>query len=574
MFRFYCLLKEEVIESVLQEALDRTMEKYPLFRSVLRKGVFWFYMEMRDLPALVKPEVNPPCSKLYVPDQKQLLFEVTYYKNRINFEVFHGLTDGTGAMIFLKELVKNYLQLRHREAKLPELAEEAAATESDQEEDSFSHYYSRKRAGRRKIQRAYQLKGELREHQDMSIREILLSASAVHKKAKEYGVSVTVYLTAVLLCAIHEEIPASRGKKPVALMIPVNLRNYFPSRSMINFFSWIEAGYSFREETSLADVITYLSKYFQRELVKENIDAKMSDLVRLERNPLLRAVPLEIKNLLLMAGTTLGGKSVTAVFSNMGRIRMPEEYEPYIQRFGFFTSTGILQLCSCTYQDELLLGFTSKLVSENIQRNFLQLLEREGIAGQLLEHDFPAPLQKKASPMAAGLRIFTFLCAASVILCWMLNLMLTPDFLWGGYVTAGVFCMWLLVIVGYRKRKNPLKNGMWQLLIVTLGAFLWDHFTGYKGWSLDFVLPFATITIQGAMLLIAGICRMEIEEYLFYLVQASAVGLIPWILYFAGVLGIQYPSLLCGGISALLLLGIAFFRRKELQKEIKKKFRI
>ena len=109
-------------------------------------------------------------------------------------------------------------------------------------------------------------------------------------------------------------------------------------------------------------------------------------------------------------------------------------------------------------------------------------------------------------------------------------------------------------------------------MIVTLGAFLWDHFTGYKGWSLDFVLPFATITIQGAMLLIAGICRMEIEEYLFYLVQASAVGLIPWILYFAGVLGIQYPSLLCGGISALLLLGIAFFRRKELQKEIKKKF--
>ena len=377
MFRFYCLLKEEVIESVLQEALDRTMEKYPLFRSVLRKGVFWFYMEMRDLPALVKPEVNPPCSKLYVPDQKQLLFEVTYYKNRINFEVFHGLTDGTGAMIFLKELVKNYLQLRHREAKLPELAEEAAATESDQEEDSFSHYYSRKRAGRRKIQRAYQLKGELREHQDMSIREILLSASAVHKKAKEYGVSVTVYLTAVLLCAIHEEIPASRGKKPVALMIPVNLRNYFPSRSMINFFSWIEAGYSFREETSLADVITYLSKYFQRELVKENIDAKMSDLVRLERNPLLRAVPWRSRTFFSWPHDAGRKKRHGCVFQH-GRIRMPEEYEPYIQRFGFFTSTGILQLCSCTYQDELLLGFTSKLVSENIQRISCRFWKEKG----------------------------------------------------------------------------------------------------------------------------------------------------------------------------------------------------
>ena len=47
VFRFYCLLKEEVSENILQKALDRTMEKYPLFRSVLRKGVFWFYMEMR-----------------------------------------------------------------------------------------------------------------------------------------------------------------------------------------------------------------------------------------------------------------------------------------------------------------------------------------------------------------------------------------------------------------------------------------------------------------------------------------------------------------------------------------------
>lgn len=575
VFRFYCLLKEEVSGNILQKALDRTMEKYPLFRSVLRKGVFWFYMEMRDLPAMVKPETRPPCSKLYVPDQKQLLFEVTYHKNRINFEVFHGLTDGTGAMIFLKELVKNYLQLRYPGKGLPKLEEEQEATGSDQEEDSFSHYYSRKKIRDQSRPRgAYQLKGELREHQDMSVIEMLLSADEVHRKAKEYGVSVTVFLSAVFLCAIQEEIPASRQRKPVALMIPVNLRNYFPSRSMINFFSWIEAGYHFREGTRLKDVILYLKELFKKELVKENIDAKMSTLVRLERNPLLRAVPLEIKNLLLMAGTTLGGKSVTAVFSNMGQIRMPKEYGAYIERFGFFTSTGILQLCSCTYQDQLLLGFTSKLVSENIQRNFQRILEQEGVCCRVLENDFPGMSEKKPGSMITGMRIFTFLCAAAVILCWMMNFLATPGFLWGGYVTAGVFCMWLLVMVGYRKRRNLLKNGMWQLLIVSVGAFVWDHFTGYQGWSLDFVLPFASLTIQGAMFVIAKVCRMETEEYLFYLVQAAAVGCIPAVLYFAGAVRIQYPSILCGGISLLILLGLGFFRRKELMQEIRKKFRL
>ena len=62
---------------------------------------------------MVKKEAGAPCSGLYIPDKKTLLFRVSYYKNRINFEVFHALTDGTGAMHFLMELVKNYLQEMH-----------------------------------------------------------------------------------------------------------------------------------------------------------------------------------------------------------------------------------------------------------------------------------------------------------------------------------------------------------------------------------------------------------------------------------------------------------------------------
>ena len=85
VFRFYCQLKETVDSEILQRALDQTMEKYPLFRAVLRKGLFWFYLERRDIDAFVKEEKRPPCSSLYIPDKKSLLFQVSYYKNRINF---------------------------------------------------------------------------------------------------------------------------------------------------------------------------------------------------------------------------------------------------------------------------------------------------------------------------------------------------------------------------------------------------------------------------------------------------------------------------------------------------------
>ena len=144
VFRFYCQLKEDIQADLLQKALEETMEHYPVFSMVLRKGLFWFYLEQRDLPAKVEEEKRPPCSEIYVPDHKTLLFQVSYYKTRINFEVFHALTDGTGAMLFLKELVSNYLILRHPEETFSKVSEDML-TETDFEEDSFSQYYTGKK---------------------------------------------------------------------------------------------------------------------------------------------------------------------------------------------------------------------------------------------------------------------------------------------------------------------------------------------------------------------------------------------------------------------------------------------
>lgn len=575
VFRFYCQLTDEVREECLQKAAEQTIEKYPLYRSVLRKGVFWFYMEQRNLPVKVKKEERPPCSKLYVPDQKSLLFEVSYYHNRINFEVFHGLTDGTGAMLFLKELVSNYLRARYPEEKFPAITEEKEITFSDLEEDSFLQYYSRKKGSpRKKARSSCQLMGEKREQWEMSIVELLLSTKEVHRKAKEYGVSITVFLSAVLLYAIYEEIPKSRIRKPITLMIPVNLRNYFPSSSMTNFFGWIEAGYQFERKTAMQDVIRHLKTVFEEELVKEKIEDKMSELVRLEKNPLLRAVPLEIKNLFLLAGTTLGGRSITAIYSNIGRVEMPPEYDRYIKRFGFFTSTDKLQLCSCSYGDEMSLAFTSKLLSESIQRNFARILREEGIEVREEKNEFPGHAEDAVQKEKLGMKIFTFVCSAAIILFWMLNFLLTPDFLWAGFSTAGIFCVWTFIMVGYKKRRNVLKNGMWQLLIVSIAAVLWDIFMGWYGWSVDFVIPFASLVTLISLFVVSRVCKLESAEYLFYLVQASAFGCIPAILFFAGVVGNHYPSVICSGISILFLLWVGIFKGKELTQEVRKKFRM
>lgn len=575
VFRFYCELKENVRPEVLQEALDQTMEKFPLFRAVLRKGLFWFYLEQRDIRAEVKEERKPPCSRLYIPDKKSLLFEVTYYQNRINFEVYHALTDGTGAMNFLLELVQNYLILANPEAGLSRAVSEETITAGDQEEDSFSQYYtSDTPKNKKKKPSAVRLKGEKLAHDEMEIQEVAVPVKEILAKARSYGASVTAFLSAVLICAIHEEIPRSRQKKPVALMVPVNLRNYFPSQSMGNFFGWIEVGYTFSENSTFKDVVDEVKKQFETELVKEKIAEHMSGYVRLEKNPVIRAVPLEVKRYFLILGTELGSRSITSVYSNIGVIRLPEEYRDYIARFGFFASTDSLQLCSCSYGDELLLGLTSKIPGGSIQRNFLKILKREGIVFQEEQNDFPGCREEQKQESRKLVQIFTFLCIAVAVVCGMINYMTLETLNWFWFAAAGSFCAWLVVMVAYTKRRNILKNEMWQLLIITTIAVLWDVFTGWRGWSVDFVLPFGAMAVLGSVPVIAKVNRLEPEEYLFYLIQAAIAGCIPIILVWTGIIRFRYPSVICSGISFLVLAGLFIFQKKNTLKEFRKKFRM
>ena len=114
---------------------------------------------------------------------------------------------------------------------------------------------------------------------------------------------------------------------------------------------------------------------------------------------------------------------------------------------------------------------------------------------------------------------------------------------------------------------NP-KDG---LLLISVIAILWDRFTGWKGWSVDFVIPFGILAVQFSVPVIAKINRLEREEYLFYLVQAGIAGLIPMILVWTGIVQFAVPSVICAGISFLTLAALFIFCKKDTMREFHKK---
>ena len=564
VFRFYCELKEEVKEEILQEALNQTIQKYPVFLSVMRKGLFWHYLEKSELRPVVREEYKEPCSSLYVRDKKTLLFEVTYYKKRINFEVFHALTDGTGATEFLRELVKNYLYLIHEEDLEPVELSNQYLTVKDQEDDSFSRYYDPDfpRKKKKKI-RAVQIKKGGKGYEELQINEASMSVKELLGIAREKKVSMSVLLTAAFICAIHEEMSRMQEKKPVILMVPVNLRKIFPSDSMLNFFGYIEPGYQFGGgKDSFEDVLEAVKLYFQENLSKEHMAGRMNELIAIEKHKILKWAPLELKNRCIRAGAKMAEQEVTAVLSNMSVVKMPEDYAQYIEKFGVYTSTNRTELCICSFQDTLSLGFTSRYDSTNIQRNFYRILKELGASVKVAEPDFP----EDARPNYEGkkvLQIFTFCCIAAIVISMMTDIIISPGVHWSVFVAAGCATMWLTMAVGYVKRFNLLKNAAWQLLIMSGICVLWDLGTGWRGWSVNIGIPDICLLIQVVMLIISRIRSLSPREYMIYYVMAAVYSMIlPLILLVTGVIHYKTPSVICIGCSFLLLIGLILFKRK------------
>lgn len=375
VFRFSCTLNEKIDSQSLQKALLETVEDFPSFRYVLKRGLFWYYLEEGNFTPAVREEDMPPCSALYHGSSSPL-FSVSYYAARINLEVYHALTDGTGALQFLRTLVYHYLLLRH-----PEIARDGAplldydASRNQRMDDSFDRYYSGKRRRMKTGPVAYQLGGMRHPQWRQQVIIGTASVSALLERARALNATLTELLAAILLLAIDAERPVRSRRRPVVITIPVNLRKYFDSASARNFFSVINVGYDFQNQpATLEAVVASVKAFFERELTPEYLENRLNTLGALEHNPFMRAVPLFLKDPVMRIAYDISERDFTASLSNIGRVTMPDALMPYLERFDVYCSTKKLQICACSLGDTLSMGFTSSLISTDVQRRFFRAL--------------------------------------------------------------------------------------------------------------------------------------------------------------------------------------------------------
>ena len=382
VFRISCELFDRINPAILQDALDDTIKVCHVYAAVLKRGMFWYYLESTELRAVVCEEHRQPCAPIYNKNKKTLLFEVTYFHNRVNLEVYHVLSDGSGAMHFLRMLITKYLS---RLYGLEEPSLDFDASTMQMKDDSFQKYYTdskNKKPDRRGD--AFKLKGPKYSEDRIKAITGVVSVRALLDAAHSCNTTLTVFLCACLMDAIGAEMPARAKKNHVVLAIPVNLRKHFPSESLRNFFGVIFVAYHFLNRCGdFEDIAKKIGTDFKDGLTHENLVSNINTYSALEHNILARIIPRYIKDICLKIACALSARKVTARLSNLGVVTMPRELEKYIHSFQLLSGTGDLQVCVCSYQDSLSIGFTSPLISADIQRRFFRRLSGLGMEIEL-----------------------------------------------------------------------------------------------------------------------------------------------------------------------------------------------
>jgi len=385
VYRVSVELFEDINPDNLQRALDLTMESFPMYQSILRRGFFWYYLELSSIAPKVAMESENPCAAIYIEGKKNLLFQVSYYKKRINVEIFHALSDGVGAVWFLETLVFHYMKISYKDKlgnNIPSF--EYGASISQKMDDSFWKNYSskikNKKMKKEKLKAAYRIKGKRNDENKMKVIEGAMSVEEILNLSKEFDTSITGFLTSLLMYSIYMDMPKNKWKKPIIIAVPVNLRGYYNSSTARNFFTIMNISYDFQNNSpEFKDIVAYVDKQFKKELKEENIHLKLARFMKLENNPVARVIPLVMKDFFMKIGDKMNDRHTSSSISNIGRIKTAKEFQSHIKQFSACVSARVPKITFCSYGDRLVITITSPYMETDIQRVFFQFLSNRNI---------------------------------------------------------------------------------------------------------------------------------------------------------------------------------------------------
>ena len=388
VYRLSVVLKEEIQPEILQQAVDTALKRFPTYKAAIRKGLFWRYLEPNVRPGpFVQPDIKNPCMPMPFKANNRYLIRIYYHHCRIALEAHHSLGDGTGGMCVLQTITAVYLRLLGHEISCGGFVLDVNEEPDPEElEDAYMRYANAQVCPPRPMEKTYRVRGTKEPFYTLNIIDGILSVKEVVKVASSYDATITEYLNACLLYALlqKQQHDWHRKLRPVKIAMPVNLRRFFPSKTLRNFITMVYPSIDPRlGEYTFKEIITQVHYYMRYYINEKFLRGDITTNAATQQNPVIRVVPLFIKDFIVrLFYTKVQDKNSSAGLTNMGALKVPEDMKPFIERFDIYMGQPFSSRTNCaiiSFEDILTINFASSIKESDVERHFFEKLVQDGI---------------------------------------------------------------------------------------------------------------------------------------------------------------------------------------------------
>ncbi len=389
VFRISANLKNKINIHCLFKAVRAIEPRFPYYKVHLKRGFFWYYLESADFLTKVYEDTKDPCRRFR---KEGNLFRVLATNNKLSIEFSHMLADGGGAFEYFKTLLVHYFELTGIETPTDFKYLNVDSTPNSEEfEDAYNRYFQEDIPALEKRPNAFHLPFALRNVPRFDVLYAIVSTAALKAKAKEKGVSITEYLTAVyfsVLQDIYESLPKGnkhRKRKKIAIEVPLNLRKLYPSETMRNFTLFVMPEIDLRlGHYTFDEILKTVYHQMRMETDKKQVNKILSLNVGGERNILVRSIPLLVKSLFMRyLYYAMGSTQYSGTFTNMGSVHLPEQLAEQIDCLLLTPpppnklikmGCGVIAL-----NDKLVICFGGIVKTREFEKRFVEFLVKEGL---------------------------------------------------------------------------------------------------------------------------------------------------------------------------------------------------
>jgi len=382
----------------LVSAVQKVVPRFPFFQVEIRTGMFWYALVRRhDLPAL-EADVANPCMNPQLIGKKRWPFRLRVHGRTISGEFSHMLTDGIGALTFMRTLASEYATLAgFKTEAIHDLPVDGHPWIPQEWEDQSPQLALERPPKRALPEQAFHVPYKLASKGYYQYIHGFCDCQAVLALAKADGLSLTEYLASVLLYSYQQLLDVLVKQKqritlrPLRLLVPVNLRTLFQSRTLRNFFAFSYPAIDPRlGDFSFEQICILVHHTMQAHVQAPNLLHQLSMNVAEERPLWKRITPLFIKNLVIAAVYALSGdRRYTCSYSNLGKVIMPLGQEALIQSWSFLPPPSPvckINMTSISWKNELCISFGSMVEETELQRLFFEFLASRGVAVRVVSN--------------------------------------------------------------------------------------------------------------------------------------------------------------------------------------------